>query len=102
MKRVETLTLKCFSYGENCFFNFNRTAHAFGNFCAFRRDHHLCHNKKRTSTENKNPASPSNKKISTPQTNKRIRHWIDEKGEIHYSDNIKDMPVSGKKSMTLK
>jgi len=64
-------------------------------------DYH-CHNKKRTSTENKNPASPSNKKISTPQTNKRIRHWIDEKGEIHYSDNIKDMPVSGKKSMTLK
>ncbi|VAX29695.1 hypothetical protein MNBD_NITROSPINAE05-567 [hydrothermal vent metagenome] len=64
-------------------------------------DYH-CHNKKRISPKNKNPAPAQNKKISTPQTNKRIHHWIDETGAIHYSDNLKDVPVSEKKSMPLK
>jgi len=59
-----------------------------------------CHNKKLKSPENKNPAA-SSEKFSTPQTNQRIRHWTDEEGEIHYSDNIKDAPVSEKKSMPL-
>ncbi len=61
-----------------------------------------CHNKKLKSPENKNPASEQNKKNSTPQTNKRIHHWIDKTGEIHYSDNIKDVPVSEIKSTPLK
>jgi hypothetical protein len=61
-----------------------------------------CHNKKRTSTENKNPAAARNKKNSTPQTNKRIHHWIDKTGEIHYSDNIKDVPVGETKSTPSK
>jgi len=61
-----------------------------------------CHNKKLKSPENKDPAPAQNKKISTPQKNKRIRHWIDATGAIHYSDNIKDVPVSEIKSTPLK
>lgn len=61
-----------------------------------------CHNKKAKSPKDKIPAPASNEKFSNPQQNKRIHQWVDEKGEIHYSNNIKDMPASAKGSANLK
>lgn len=61
-----------------------------------------CHNKKLKPPENKNSASSSERKLSIQQKNNHIRHWIDEKGEIHYSNNIKDVPASSTESMNAK
>ncbi len=61
-----------------------------------------CHNKKLKSQEDKTPTPASSEKISTPPKNNRIRHWIDEKGGIHYSNNIKDVPANTKSSTGLK
>ncbi len=61
-----------------------------------------CHNKKVKSQQDKNPTPSSHEKISNPQKNKRIHQWVDEKGEIHYSNNIKDMPSNAKESMNSK
>jgi len=61
-----------------------------------------CHNKKAKSQKDKNPAPSSNEKISHPQQNKRIHQWVDEKGEIHYTNNVKDVPLSARESMNSK
>ena len=57
-----------------------------------------CHNKKLKSSENNPPSPASNKKISNPRKNNRIHKWVDEMGEIHYSNNIKDVPSSARES----
>lgn len=64
-------------------------------------DYH-CHHKKVISQKDKNPAPASNEKFSNPQQNKRIHQWVDEKGEIHYSNNIKDVPLSARGSLRTK
>jgi Domain of unknown function (DUF4124) len=81
------------------FFPWNTFAHSGGTNaegCHKNRktgDYH-CHNKKLKSPENKNPATASNEKLSNPQKNKRIYQWVDKTGEIHYSNNIKDVPLN--------
>jgi len=60
-------------------------------------DYH-CHHKKVKAPKDIIPAPASNKKFSNPQKNKRIHQWVDEKGEIHYSNNIKDLPSSARES----
>ena len=61
-----------------------------------------CHNKKVKLQKDKIPAPPSNEKISNPQNNKRIHQWVDETGEIHYSNNINDVPLNARESMNPK
>lgn len=61
-----------------------------------------CHHKKLKSPEHKNPAPASNDKRSSPQKNKRIYQWVDETGEIHYSNNIKDVPANFREFMNSK
>ena len=61
-----------------------------------------CHNKKLKSQKNKTPTPSSNEKISNPQNNKRIHQWVDETGEIHYSNRLDDVPLSTRESMNSK
>lgn len=60
-------------------------------------DYH-CHNKKVKLQKDKTPTPSANEKISNPQKNKRIHQWVDEKGEIHYSSNVNDVPLSARES----
>lgn len=71
-------------------------------------DEYHCHNKKMKIRQYKNPVTPSEtgneavsstEKISNPKFKKRIFQWVDEKGEVHYSNNIDDLPVNARESM---
>jgi len=70
-----------------------------------------CHNKKLKSTQAEkiesasevgNRAMPSNEKPSGPQNKNRVFQWVDAKGEVHYSNNIEDLPVNARESLNLK
>jgi phosphosulfolactate synthase (CoM biosynthesis protein A) len=69
-------------------------------------DYH-CHNKKLKSqkieiaggtSELDNQRDSSNEKRSGPQNNHRIFQWVDEKGEVHYSKEINDLPNNANES----
>lgn len=57
-----------------------------------------CHNKKLKSPKTQNTSEVGNRanspidKPSPPKNKNRIFQWVDEKGEIHYSKEIKDLP----------
>ncbi len=66
-----------------------------------------CHNKKLKSTQAKkiesapevgNRAIPLKEKSSHTNNSKRILHWVDEKGEVHYTNDLNDLPVSARET----
>jgi Domain of unknown function (DUF4124) len=57
-----------------------------------------CHNKKLKSPKSKNPTPASKEKNSNSHNKQRIFQWVDQKGEIHYSNNIEDVPASVRES----